>query len=372
MGYEVDFLPVGNGEKSGDAIAVRFGDLHSRNRRDQFVMVIDGGTKESGQKLVDHIREYYTTSSVDLVVNSHPDADHSSGLSVVLEQLKVGKLWMHRPWMHSSRILSMFRDGRITTGGLSKKLRASLEDARELERVAQSQGISIEEPFVGVSASSVHGTVAVLGPTLEYYEGLLADFRKTPAKKEAVCVSYRHGSVGLLMEKLAAVGSRIAESWGAETLVDPAEEATSAENNSSAILLIELADRNLLFTADAGVPALERAAEYAEDLGMDLRQCPFSQVPHHGSKRNVGPSILDRIIGPRLRNDVPGKTAFVSVSEEGEPKHPSRKVTNAYRRRGARVVATMGSTKGHSHDAPDRAGWVSAEPLPFYTEVEED
>ncbi len=34
MGYEVDFLPAGNGEKSGDAIAVRFGDLHSRNRRD--------------------------------------------------------------------------------------------------------------------------------------------------------------------------------------------------------------------------------------------------------------------------------------------------------------------------------------------------
>jgi beta-lactamase superfamily II metal-dependent hydrolase len=371
MGYEIDFLPVGNGVKSGDAIAVRFGDLHSRRRRDQFVMVIDGGTKESGQKLVDHIREYYGTSYVDLVVNSHPDADHSSGLSVVLEELTVGRLWMHRPWMHSSRMPGMFRDG-ITTAGVSRKLKASLEDARELEGMARSQGIPIEEPFVGVSVGSMHGAVGVLGPTEEYYEGLLADFRDTPAKKEAVSTSYGRGGVGILMETLKAVASRIAESWGVETLVDPADEATSAENNSSAILLIELADRNLLFTADAGVPALERAAEYAEDLGIDLRQCPFSQVPHHGSNRNVGPSLLDRIIGPRLRNDVPAKTAFVSVSEEGEPKHPSRKVTNAYRRRGARIVATKGSIKRHSHDAPDRAGWVTVEPLPFYTQVEED
>jgi hypothetical protein len=25
LGYEIDFLPVGNGDKSGDAIAVRYG-----------------------------------------------------------------------------------------------------------------------------------------------------------------------------------------------------------------------------------------------------------------------------------------------------------------------------------------------------------
>ena len=43
-GYEIDFRAVGEGERSGDAIVVRFGNL-AGNRDQQFVMVIDGGTK---------------------------------------------------------------------------------------------------------------------------------------------------------------------------------------------------------------------------------------------------------------------------------------------------------------------------------------
>jgi hypothetical protein len=54
MGYEIDFLPVGEGEKSGDAIALRFGNLFG-NRNEKTVVVIDGGFKETGEKLVKHI-----------------------------------------------------------------------------------------------------------------------------------------------------------------------------------------------------------------------------------------------------------------------------------------------------------------------------
>lgn len=39
IGYEIDFLPVGNGSRNGDAIAVRFG--ISGNYK---VMVFDGVT----------------------------------------------------------------------------------------------------------------------------------------------------------------------------------------------------------------------------------------------------------------------------------------------------------------------------------------
>lgn len=34
MGYEIDFIPVGNGEKSGDAIVLRFGNLLTGRRED--------------------------------------------------------------------------------------------------------------------------------------------------------------------------------------------------------------------------------------------------------------------------------------------------------------------------------------------------
>lgn len=56
VGFEIDFLPVGEGERSGDAIAFRYG-LPGSYR----VMVVDGGTKASGEKLVEHIRLHYGT-----------------------------------------------------------------------------------------------------------------------------------------------------------------------------------------------------------------------------------------------------------------------------------------------------------------------
>ncbi|MBF4307570.1 MBL fold metallo-hydrolase, partial [Vibrio anguillarum] len=42
MGYEIDFLGVGEESKSGDAIALRYGNLHG-HRDEQTVVVIDGG-----------------------------------------------------------------------------------------------------------------------------------------------------------------------------------------------------------------------------------------------------------------------------------------------------------------------------------------
>jgi hypothetical protein len=277
---------------------------------------------------------------------------------------------MHRPWNHSDRICHMFNDGRITHGGLSARLKAALEDARYLEKQAERNGIPIEEPFAGLYLPTVGGVVNVLGPTQQYYEALLTDFRSTPEKKEAY--SLAASLMRSFQEGAVALAQRVMESFGVETLEEPADDATSAENNSSAILLIQIDGRQLLFTGDAGVPALERADDWAEWSGIALTECGFTQVPHHGSRRNVGPSILDRIVGPRRDVDAPDKVAFVSASKDA-PKHPSRKVTNAYRRRGARVITTEGIAKWHhSPDAPFRADYTAAEPVPFYSDVEED
>ena len=373
MGYEVDFLPVGNGEKSGDAIAVRFGDLQSQDRSKQFVMVIDGGTRESGQRLVQHIREYYDTTHVDLVVNTHPDGDHASGLSVVLEELTVDQLWMHLPWEHSDDIHHLFHDGRITSGSLSERMRAALQNAKDLAAIAKRKDIPIVEPFAGVGGTLLGGTVRVLGPDLAYYQSLLPDFRSTPEKRQAasfaeMMMKAAFNSAG----GVATMAQRVLESFGIETLEDPDDDATSAENNSSAILCIQFGDKQLLFTGDAGVPALERADQWAMLNGITLANSCFHQVPHHGSRRNIGPAILDRILGLTRSSDVPNKTAFVSASKDA-PKHPSKKVTNAYRRRGARVITTEGvAIWHHSGDVPTRSDYSAASVVPFYSTVEED
>jgi beta-lactamase superfamily II metal-dependent hydrolase len=364
VGYEIDFLPVGEGEKSGDAIALRFGNLFGE-RQEQFVMVIDGGTQDSGKQLVEHIKKYYKTDRVDLVVSTHPDSDHASGLTVVLNGLKIDRLWMHKPWEHASNIRSLFQSGRITDTSLRETLRGALENANELERIARQKGIPIDEPFAGEVLPFANIGVQVLGPSRTFYESLLPFFRETPQPRQT----------GIFERAVTAVLEAvkwIAEIWPIETLTDPAVDASSAENNTSVILLFRIDDHLILLTADAGVPALEQAAAYAESAGVDLTRCRLIQVPHHGSRRNVGPTILDRILGPKFQRPGNDKTAYVSAAKDGAPKHPSRKVANAFQRRGAkeRVFATQGGAKCHPHNAPDR-GWSTATPLPFYEQVEE-
>ena len=255
MGYEIDFLPVGEGEQSGDAIALRFGNLYGQ-RSEQTVVVIDGGFKESGEDLVRHIKKYYGTSRVDVVVSTHPDADHAGGLEVVLEELDAGSLWMHQPWEHTDDIARMFKDGRVTDDSVRKALRRSLDTARGLERLAAKKGIPLVEPFAGLTDDA--GCLRVLGPTKDFYESLLPDFRGTPEPKEGV------GVIKKVAAEVREIICKIAERWDFETLDDEGE--TSAENNSSTVLLLTSDERNSLFTGDAGIPAL---TEIADLLGAE-------------------------------------------------------------------------------------------------------
>ena len=271
--YEVDFLPVGNGERSGDAICIRYGTPGNYK-----VIVYDGGTQESGQLLVDHIRQHYGTSHVDYVVCSHPDADHASGLSVVLENLTVGELWMHRPWEYSAEIRDYLKDGRITDESLAERLKDKMSAAYALEELALGKGIPLNEPFQGSQIGAFH----VMSPDSEWYvHTLIPDFAKSPEKMNAADVEY--GVLKSMYATLKEAIAGVAESWGIETLRE--DVSTSAENESSVILYGVLADRGILLTGDAGVQALTAAANFAESHGVTMPEnLKFAQVPPpHGS-----------------------------------------------------------------------------------------
>ncbi|MCC7897533.1 MBL fold metallo-hydrolase, partial [Escherichia coli] len=83
MGYEIDFLAVGE-KKSGDAICIRWGNLHG-SRDEQKVVVIDAGYASTGEQVIEHIEKYYRTKTIDLLISTHPDGDHVGGLTSVLE-----------------------------------------------------------------------------------------------------------------------------------------------------------------------------------------------------------------------------------------------------------------------------------------------
>lgn len=365
IGFEIDFLPVGNGDRSGDAIAIRYGSAGNYK-----ILVYDGGTKESGGMLVEHIKKYYGTNRVDYVINSHPDADHASGLSVVLNEMDVGELWMHQPWNHSSVILDYFKDGRITDNSLAKRLKDKMAAAYALEQIAKDRKIPIYEPFYG----AMIGDFSVLSPEKNWYvHDLIAEFQKSPEQKkleELSSLSYVQQIMRAISESAQKAVTWIAETWGVETLRENVQ--TSSENESSVVLYCDIDGRGVLLTGDAGVRALTATADIAEandiSLASNLR---FVQVPHHGSRNNVSTTVLDRIIGLRksANDGKMTKTAFVSASKNSTT-HPRKAVVNAFIRRGAKVVATQGSAKSFRHNIPNRENWSAAEPLSFSDKVE--
>lgn len=94
------------------------------------------------------------------------------------------------------------------------------------------------------------------------------------------------------------------------------------------------------------------------------------QVPHHGSRRNVGPTILNRLIGPVVsEGHVPHFTAVVSAPKD-DSAHPRKIVMNAFMRRGAHVLGTQGVATCFGSGFPQRAGYGPATPMNFSPVVE--
>lgn len=351
-GFEIDFIPVGEGEKNGDAIAMRI----TKNGKTE-IYVIDGGTKASGKALVQHVRHYYETNRVDYLISTHPDMDHISGLKVVLEELEVQELWMHKPWGHASDIINDILDGRVTQHSLSERIKESVRLARDVEKIAKDRGIQIYEPFQGDWIGSYF---QVLSPSNEWYIELLKNFDKMPATR----------SNPMLENKaFASSTDSVDEDWGTETLKEGGE--TSARNESSVVLLGILPnDHRVLLTGDAGIQALTNAYEYAWDCGYDLKQCRFIQMPHHGSRRNVSPEVLNLLLGRILPEGSPAKkTSFVNTSK-GAPEHPKKSVVNAFIRRGVKVITTKGYRICHRSGYPPRDGWGPASPEILSPKVE--
>ena len=144
MLYEIDFLPVGEGKKSGDAICLRYSE---NNGYTWYVGVIDGGTQEVGEKLCEHIERYYKTDKIDFLVCSHPDQDHASGLSVVLENLKINKVLMHCPWDYVDYIFDKVADGRVTRKSLRNRLIEGHPYAYKVYELAKQKNITVYHAF---------------------------------------------------------------------------------------------------------------------------------------------------------------------------------------------------------------------------------
>lgn len=374
MAYEIDFIGVGTDVKQdASAICMRWKVRGGDGNEIYKVAVYDGGFEEHGKRMIKHMNEYYfhdpnneknaSDKFIDLVIVSHPDRDHATGIKYILENFKVGKLVMNRPWLYIDELWDKVNDGRITKESLEKRLREQYGVIAELEEIANRKKIPIVEAFQGELLENV---MMVCSPGKQFYLDLLAESAKTPfeGKVGAGATIIQRG-----LKKFKNYILSLAESWDKELLREDVE--TSADNEMSLVIRGAINGSGFLLCGDAGIRALDVTINYLNTQGEDIRETvSFYEVPHHGSRHNVTPSILDRLIGDKVGYDDEGKnTAFVSAAVESD--HPLRMVTNAFRRRGVKVYKTSDGIICHRDgDMPER-GWNSVEEIGFYEEVEE-
>jgi beta-lactamase superfamily II metal-dependent hydrolase len=336
--FEIDFLDVET-TKSGDAIALRYAGHDGK----QTVHVVDAGYQSTGSSMVDHIRKYYGTGSVDHVVATHNDGDHAGGLREVLETCEVGKLWMLCPWHYAGELIDRFQTYN-SVERLVARLKEAYPNLAALEEIAQRRGIEIGEPFQGTQI----GAFLVLAPSKNRFLELVLNSEKTP---QATAQHAFFGAVreGVMNAASAVAYSRIATkyisaSWGVEIF---SSEGTRCENEMSIVQYANLCDQRILLTGDVGRDGLTEAADFADAMQIALPGIDKFQVPHHGSRRNVSSDILDRWLGPRLPAALPpGESHFVGMisSAKEDEAHPRKAVVRAIVHRGGRATATEGSS----------------------------
>ena len=347
---DIDFISGKSADpdstSSYDAIAIRFKEDQDAEQK---VIVIDGGFTDTGNDIVNFVADTYGADKIDLMISTHPDTDHLNGLLTVIQQVEVGELLIHQPRTYRND-LSDF---------------GNLDNLDSLLAYAAEQGTVISDPYTGLTRFDER--LVVLSPTEEYYKHLLHE-QLDPAGKMAYSLRKALSETSVAVKDLG----RALHILPKETLGN--DGVTSPRNNSSVVTLLNLAGRRLLFTGDAGIDALGQAADQYELLHGAFSDAPlhFFQAPHHGSRRNLGSALLDRIFGEHGAHHSDNHTVFIHAAKASK-KHPSSKVTNALLRRGTRQEK-LGTTEGKSIwfsiNSEPRDGYSSINPYPILPEDE--
>ena len=356
MAIEVDFIGTPDVKDDYDAIAFRVLD----NGR-VVNCVFDGGTSAVGDALVAHLRKYYGRTAgvlptIDYVFCSHGDRDHSAGLITLLETVKVKNIIINFPWDVIDELYERRKNLRLTKEGLLKQLKENYPELASIDEIIASKKINRISGFV--EDFCAYGFV-LLSPSRELYVNKIAESDKSPGMiVEAADEAYH-----AFGEEDVEMATKYKDSLHDDV-------STTPENETSLVLYVNGGGNPFLLTGDAGVEGLGYATRVAKGFGVDFSKLQIVQVPHHGGRRNVTSSILDKILGPvQCVQDKDYKWAFVSVGNGSN--HPTRCVTNAFWNRGWHVyVSSAGSLHGVKGDGFPKRDWKEQKPIGFSSTVE--
>lgn len=337
----IDMLSVGN----ADAIIVWLKDDNNEN----YVVVIDGGNKGDGVKVIELLDKYILGSKAsgknapDLIISTHHDKDHVGGLIEVVNHYKgkIGEVWVNNPADYMGSLSYRLLKESFANKSAAKQYQVIQESLMNLDdfiSVVDQYGIQRFDALAGREKHS--GVIKILGPSKDFYKSLLPGMDGL----EKFVNSEANWAYNSIFEK-AVVNESLEESSPCP-IVDE-ENETSATNNSSVILQITARENSkYLFTGDAGVQAFEDVQKR-----VSLENIHWLDVPHHGSRRNLSSDLIATML-----------PSVCFISAEGSAKHPRRALVNCLKRHGAKVYGThKGGNKWHHRgNFPNREDYSSA------------
>lgn len=353
-GFEIDLLPVTSGDRSGDCITFRYGDLNAGGDA-QTVVVVDGGYGKNAEELKNHLKKYYNCTTkegkirIDLVIASHTDLDHVGGLAKLSEddEVEILNIWAHAPQEEMNK--SWFADKRRTTNSV----RTKLDDAFAQLSTLLANTKSADRWDVYSDYTLGGASFIILSPSPDFYKKCIANSGRAdldPSEKVAP-MKYPASSTKDETEEEVYVKGHI--QWDDS-------EGTSSINESSMVFLFEYEDVRILFCGDAGKEAMENALAEAKAENVSLKDLTIVKQPHHGSRKNVNPDIMRKMSA---------KFCFISCTVNDEGHHPSKRLVNMLNELGYSVYKTGGVTLHWGKNAPDR-NWKDAAKVVSFRTIE--
>lgn len=277
--FTVELLPA----RHGDALWIEYGTPGRPHR-----ILVDGGPRST--VTLTAIEELLTQrgSDLELLVVSHIDADHITGVLGLLENRGIAlhprDVWFNG-WNHlPADVLGAKQAERLGAAIVARRLPWNTDFAGNAVVLPDDGPLPVVDLPGGMR-------LTLLSPT----RPALADLR--PVWKKEV---EKAGLVpGAAAEEARA---RHPDLLGAGAL-DPAalageafEEDGSAANGSSIAFLAEFDGRSVLLTGDAHAGILaDGLRRLAAERGSATVRVDAFKLPHHGSRHNLSPEVLDLV-----------------------------------------------------------------------------
>lgn len=285
----------------GDAIIL---ELYKKDK--SLLLVIDGGDRTYTTEVREKVKEVchkMGKKGPDIVVCTHYDSDHIAGVIEIAKYFKnnIGSLWIHQPLKiitdsfapvedyltvevgqqntYSSNEASKINNALLAKNfsEADKLIIESITQVKNLFHIIESEGIATAEPFAQECFVKDWPEIEVLGPTRDYYKKIFSS----------------HDPVSLIIDEssinhMENSKPRIPAKENPCLLLKTSSNITPT-NKASVILSINIHEKKLLFTGDAGIESMEEVLNYPDSI----KNIHFLKIPHHGSNNNISKDLIN-------------------------------------------------------------------------------